>query len=351
MNTKANQSIPDAPEVRQAAADPSEGESPAALFTKAAGQEQQGEVPVVNAAPTQVQQGVSAASLAPSEETQAALAARSTTPMSEAATRAVRDSVRQEQKAASDATNAALEQAQAEEAARAIVPSGLDMNRPLSKAVVVDTGSTTANALSTSTLRQINGQGQRQATNVAAASGVNASGNIVRANPRLVAAQAAQAAAKAEGAKLKEDLEVILKDVPFAYRSDVIRLEQYCVTMAPGRPLSDVQGAAEQVALFRLLQNVINRQTAYFTPLFTAILRVFRANVTGALGDAYRNRFNHHIPLSGQERKALQKITHLLSVMADPNSRKLAGSVIDIEAALEDGLTEEGRNRVISYFG
>ncbi len=178
---------------------------------------------------------------------------------------------------------------------------------------------------------------------------VGANGNIVRQSPQLARAAAARESQKNAAIELDSSLQRILEKVPGANQSEIIRIRQYCVAMAPGRAISEEAGAQQQVALYRSLQIIINRQTAYFTPLFTAVLKIFQSESNGALADTHRNRFESHVVLSREDRKAFRNITHLLSVVADPKGRALALRTINLEAALANGLTEEGRNRVINH--
>lgn len=150
---------------------------------------------------------------------------------------------------------------------------------------------------------------------------------------------------------LSEDLERVLADVPAAFRADITRLVIYCKTMAPGKPVSEKVGAVEQSALYRLIQNIINRQEQYFKPLFTALLLVFHHERKGALGDRHRNRFMEHVVLSKADRDAMQAITHTLFIVADTKSRELALKQVNLEKALSSGLTAEGQRRVLQYFG
>lgn len=150
--------------------------------------------------------------------------------------------------------------------------------------------------------------------------------------------------------ELKEQLAKILKSVPDAYHSDIFRIQTYVERMEPNRPITVPAGAKEQVALYRAIQNIINRQDKYFTQLFTAALAIFKAEMKGALGDKYRLRFLESVELSVGDRKAFQYITHLMFVTADPKSRAMAISTVNIAKALENGLTAEGRDRVLKYY-
>lgn len=151
-------------------------------------------------------------------------------------------------------------------------------------------------------------------------------------------------------ASVTEQLAAILKDVPAAYQIDLGRVQTYIERMAPKRPVDSKVGVGEQVALYRAIQNIVNRQEQYFTQLFSGLLFLFKAEgKDGALSDRYRMRFMDNITLHVGDRKAFANITQLLHIVADPKSRKLALTQVNLERALENGLTAEGRKRVLDY--
>lgn len=190
--------------------------------------------------------------------------------------------------------------------------------------------------------------GAVQTKPVAASSGVT----VTKPEERVLGVGRTTSQAPApETNELQERLDRILKDVPAAYYNDITRIRMYCQAMAPTNQLMASAAATEQSALYRSIQNIINRQAQYFQPLFTALLAVFHAERKGALGDRFRNRYMEHVVLSQSDRNAFVSLTHLLAVTADPKSRDLALKQLDIEKALENGLTAEGKLRVLEYFG
>ncbi len=155
---------------------------------------------------------------------------------------------------------------------------------------------------------------------------------------------------KAENATMQEKLNVILKSVPPAYQIDINRVLVYLEKMAPKRPVLQAVGAKEQLGLYKAIQNIINRQDQYFTQLFSALLFIFKSEMKGALGDRYRLRFLESVELPTGDRKAFNNLTHLLYVAADPATRQKALETVNMERALENGLTAEGRDRVLRFF-
>lgn len=153
-----------------------------------------------------------------------------------------------------------------------------------------------------------------------------------------------------ESAATTDTLETILKSVPSTNQTDINRILMYIGRMKPGRPIDSKTGVNEQVALYRSIQNIINRQEDYFTQLFTALLYLFQAEGTGALGDRYRMRFMDSVTLHAGDRKGFQYLTQMLHMLADLQSRDVMMSQINMELALQNGLTPDGRTRVLNYF-
>lgn len=149
---------------------------------------------------------------------------------------------------------------------------------------------------------------------------------------------------------LKDQLQGILKNVPPAYQVDLGRVFTYLERMAPNRPITNADGAKEQVALYKVIQNIINRQEEHFTPLFSALLAIFKAESNGVLSDYNRLRFRESMVLGEGDRKAFVNLTHLLFVTADPKSRGNIVKMVNLDRTLENGLTAAGRDRVLNFY-
>lgn len=150
---------------------------------------------------------------------------------------------------------------------------------------------------------------------------------------------------------MAEHLAEILKDVPAAYQLDIGRILTYVDRMSPKRPIDSKAGVVEQVALYRSIQRIINNHEEYFKQLFSALLFIFKSETKGALGDRYRMRFMDNVTLHAGDRKAFTEISLMLSILADPKGRDIGMTQINMNRALENGLSVEGRNRVLDYFG
>lgn len=182
---------------------------------------------------------------------------------------------------------------------------------------------------------------------------------VVQSQPIATATKAAAPAPKAAvkevvqavttDTDLATALSRILKDVPPAYQTELNRIKAYIADMAPLKPIDPKKGAENQAALYRSVQGIINRQEKYFTPLFNALLKIVKSESEGVFHELNRHRFMEEVTLSASDRQALLNLTTLLCLVADPKSRVQVLKTIDINKALENGLTPQGRQRVMDF--
>lgn len=129
------------------------------------------------------------------------------------------------------------------------------------------------------------------------------------------------------------------------------QLDAYVEAMNPRRPLATSEGLKQQVTLYRVITNIINRvEDENFTAVFTALLQKFELHKNGALHEEYIFRFAEQIQLNENDRKAFHRLLNLIKVMAPVKSRDVAIKQVDFTASLNFGLTEPGRQRVLAYF-
>lgn len=149
------------------------------------------------------------------------------------------------------------------------------------------------------------------------------------------------------------DLARILKDVPAADQAIVELLKQYIDEMSPGRNIDPARGASLQVSLYRILRNVINNEVIHFEPIFRAVLKLFELNRNGVFHPSHAFRFvsEPNFNLSKNETHSFFGLVNMLTVTSSSKGRELAVKTIDFEKTLRYGLTNEGRTRLLSFFG
>lgn len=143
----------------------------------------------------------------------------------------------------------------------------------------------------------------------------------------------------------------LLKEVPPSYQYPILRTFEYIERMDPSKAENEQVGVLEQTVLFRNITTIIN-QDEYFQPLFTAMLRLF--NTYSGERDVFHeyncDRYMYAVTLNEDERRAFSNLTCMLRLFANPATRSTVARTTDHVRLLAYGLTEDGRNRVISYF-
>lgn len=109
------------------------------------------------------------------------------------------------------------------------------------------------------------------------------------------------------------------------------RLESYCAAMKPGKPINGrVEGANQQKALFRLLDQILNLPGPLFTVAWTNFLATVRQHRQGAFGEKYAFRFFEHTKLEAAVVLNYRNLIHLAIHTADPQGRRQMLKMIDI---------------------
>jgi hypothetical protein len=146
------------------------------------------------------------------------------------------------------------------------------------------------------------------------------------------------------------DADRVLKTVPAAHQTGIQRLMEYAVKMDPRKPIEATDGAKAQVALFRIIQNTINREETYFRQIFAAILAMFTHDKTGVFKETNVFRFMDNVALNDTERKAFVRLIDMIKLLGPKDSRVTALKQVDMSKALQFGMTDEGRRRVLNFF-
>ena len=132
----------------------------------------------------------------------------------------------------------------------------------------------------------------------------------------------------------------------------VLELDSYAQVMEPGKEVSGKEGARQQLRLFRIIERVFNRvENKDFKPCMDALIGFFHEHANDVTGDQHLYRFAAEWTAEAEEFTAFTRFVSLLSMTADPKSRELLVKNLSFEYYLEFGLTENGRQRVLAYYG
>lgn len=129
------------------------------------------------------------------------------------------------------------------------------------------------------------------------------------------------------------------------------RLVRYSTNMAPRKPVTDAQVAQNQVALYRTIQETINTEAIDFKLAFENLMSWFEENKKGCCHETRVFRGFENIELSVNDRKGFMNLLNLLKVLSNPQTRRLGLKQVNLDTSLQFGVTQQGRNRVLAYFG
>ncbi len=127
-------------------------------------------------------------------------------------------------------------------------------------------------------------------------------------------------------------------------------LTSYADKMAPRKPVSDAVILEQQRLLFDALMKTINDSGNDFENLLTDVFAFFEQNKNGVFFETRIFRGMDNVQLSQDERAAFTRILNLFKLVANPQSRGIALKQVDLHASLQYGVTEYGKNRLLSYF-
>lgn len=143
----------------------------------------------------------------------------------------------------------------------------------------------------------------------------------------------------------------LVKDASDIGKTVVEGVYQYIANMRPNMPVTPEDGARQQVNLFRNLSTLFNRVEGDFSQVFPAVLKLFEHHSSGVFAETHRFRFMDQAhQLGTKDRIAYQNMVHLLTSLSAPSDRQSMLKQIDINKAMEHGVSESGRNRVRTFF-
>ena len=132
------------------------------------------------------------------------------------------------------------------------------------------------------------------------------------------------------------------------------RLESYCDAMKPGKPINGVNGALQQKALFKLIDQILNLPGPLFTAAWTNFLTTVKQHRQGAFSEKYVFRFFEHTKLETAVVLNYRNLIHLAIHTADPQGRRQMLKMIDIgmvcQSMTPNQRMADGANKLYGYY-
>jgi hypothetical protein len=132
----------------------------------------------------------------------------------------------------------------------------------------------------------------------------------------------------------------------------LMQVFEYIEHMKPGRTISVAEGVRRQADLLRGLKNIIENSGNAFTIVFSALLKTIDENVgvQGAFNDKYLFRFFENVTMSPADQQAFRRLMNLFKETAPVNRRSDASKIISFTKSLQYGLTDAGKQRILTYY-
>lgn len=164
-------------------------------------------------------------------------------------------------------------------------------------------------------------------------------------------APVAPAAAAAPVADTALTVEDDLKGLGIMAKAMLQTIDDYIVTMRPGRPVDAGTINRQQISLHRALIKIINEVEEGFDQTWAKVLQRFALhNATGAFRETHVFRGIANLTLGPDSRQAFQRLINLCLLTADPQSRHLSVKQIDFKRTLEFDLTDAGRTKLLNFY-
>lgn len=148
----------------------------------------------------------------------------------------------------------------------------------------------------------------------------------------------------------QDQLDQLLKTGSMKEKSVIVSMRGYIQKMAPGLPVETKDGVFLQQGLWKLIQTVSNTDDD-FDQSFRLLISFFKEYKDSVLSERYIFRFVESMTMGSENIRAFQSTINIIMIAATTINKRDVKKQVDLNRALSSGLTEEARQRIISYFG
>lgn len=145
-------------------------------------------------------------------------------------------------------------------------------------------------------------------------------------------------------------LEEFAKTASVDARAIINTILTYVREMAPGKSQTPESIQRQQVNLNSALSGAINRLDGEFKAVWGGILRLAHEHRDGVFHDRYVFRQLQNAPLNPTQRAFFERTMNMIKLTADPQGRKAGLKQFDKDRTMQHGMTEAGRNRLLSFY-
>lgn len=131
----------------------------------------------------------------------------------------------------------------------------------------------------------------------------------------------------------------------------IAALDKYLEDLKPRKPVANNKGADTQYLFWKTLWSVIEHSGQdEFKSLWTIVLAYFDKFKNDAFNERYVYRFAEYWNANVDELTAFQRLLNLIHLTADPKQRSLGLKQVNVDKSLELMFSEQGRQKVLSFY-
>lgn len=141
----------------------------------------------------------------------------------------------------------------------------------------------------------------------------------------------------------------LLKTGSMKEKSVIVSMRSYLQKMAPGLPVDTKDGVFLQQGLWKLIQTISNTDDD-FDQSFRLLIGFFKEYKDTTLSERYIFRFVENMTMGSENIRAFQSVINIIMIAATTINKRDVKKQVDLNRAMSSALTEEARQRIISYF-
>lgn len=128
------------------------------------------------------------------------------------------------------------------------------------------------------------------------------------------------------------------------------RLQDYATTMAPNAAVSAANGKAQQLNLWRVIQQVLKLEGSDFIKGYTLLLDFVAKHRNAHFSDRYIYRFFGDMAVSAIDRKNFNRLLNLMVATCDRATRRLGLEQVDLIRTLSEIRDSAVQQRITEFY-
>lgn len=144
-------------------------------------------------------------------------------------------------------------------------------------------------------------------------------------------------------------VDVKLQQAEIKFQLIVDRLTAFSIAMAPNAAINETDGKAQQLALWKVIEQVLKLEGAEFIKGFAMLLDFIAAHRTTHFSEKYAYRFFGPLALSAGDKRNFNRLLNLFIATADRATRRMGLEQVGLQASLA-GIRDSGIQQRVTEF-